>query len=296
MKCFYHMDADGKCAAHLVATFAKRTPDHKGIECIPINYGMKFPLETTESNERIYIVDYSIEPQEMRELLKITKDVTWIDHHITAIEKYKDFEYDIRGVRYDGIAGCMLTYLYLMDMTDRGQGRIGVLDKKEVKFAPDYIKYIADRDVWDWKYGKDTAHFNLGLDLYANEPLDMVWGELATDKYKVKEVQEKGKVVEQYRDKLGKSACASRGFVTEFHGYKAYALNIPFHGSEWLKSIDDGSYDLLIVFSYNGIDYSVSLYSTSIDTTTISKLYGGGGHKGASGFRIDGSELFSLFE
>jgi len=56
----------------------------------------------------------------MRELLITTKNVTWIDHHKTAIEKYNDFEYDIRGVRYDGIAGCMLTYCYLHHMTQRG--------------------------------------------------------------------------------------------------------------------------------------------------------------------------------
>lgn len=43
-------------------------------------------METIKPNEQIYIVDFSISSEEMRELLKITKDITWIDHHKTAIE------------------------------------------------------------------------------------------------------------------------------------------------------------------------------------------------------------------
>ena len=70
-------------------------------------------METIRKDEQVYIVDYSIIPDEMRELLNITKDVTWIDHHKTAIEKYKEFEHEIRGVRYDGVSGCMLTYCYM---------------------------------------------------------------------------------------------------------------------------------------------------------------------------------------
>ena len=58
----------------------------------------------------------------MRKLLQITEDVTWIDHHKTAIEKYDGFDYDIRGLRYDGIAACMLTYCYLNHMTYCGIG------------------------------------------------------------------------------------------------------------------------------------------------------------------------------
>ena len=89
MKCFYHNDADGKCAGFWVHHRAYLEPD---IEFIEISYEKPFPMNTILPNEQIYIVDYSIMPNEMRELLKITKDVTWIDHHKTAIERYKDFD------------------------------------------------------------------------------------------------------------------------------------------------------------------------------------------------------------
>ena len=37
-------------------------------------------------------------------------------------------------------------------------------------------------------------------------------------------------------------------------------------------------------FSFDGDKWTVSLYSTSVDVSEIAKKYGGGGHKGASGF------------
>lgn len=111
MKCFYHLDLDGKCAGYLVWHYAcLREEDEKPENFIKINYGMEFPLNKIEKDERVFIVDFSIEPEDMRELLKITKNVVWIDHHKTTIEKYKDFESYIPGIRMTGpgISGASL--------------------------------------------------------------------------------------------------------------------------------------------------------------------------------------------
>ena len=103
MKCFYHNDSDGKCAGFWVALNVGLTDYEKyDSQFIEIDYRMKFPLDTIRPDEQVYIVDYSILPNEMRQRFNITKNVTWIDHHKTAIEKYADFEHEIRGVRYDG--------------------------------------------------------------------------------------------------------------------------------------------------------------------------------------------------
>ena len=66
-------------------------------------------------------------------------------------------------------------------------------------------------------------------------------------------------------------------------------MNIGLAGSDWFKSIDDGSYDILMPFSYNGKsgNWSYSMYSKTTDVSVIAKKYGGGGHKGASGFTLD---------
>ena len=175
MKCFYHNDADGKCAGFWVELSAGLNNLEQPDEMIEMSYEKPFPMNTILPGEQIYIVDYSISPDEMRELLKITTDVTWIDHHKTAIEKYDGFEYDIRGVRYDGIAGCMLTYCYLHHMTDRGSGEIKPFDISMTKDAPLFTKLIADWDVWKFEFGDETRRFITAFNCYDFRPESEEW-------------------------------------------------------------------------------------------------------------------------
>ena len=83
MKCFYHNDADGKCSAFWVKLSAGLTDLENNYkdEFIEMDYSKPFPMDKINKDEMVYIVDFSISPEEMRSLLKITKDVTWIDHH-----------------------------------------------------------------------------------------------------------------------------------------------------------------------------------------------------------------------
>ena len=138
MKCFYHHDMDGKCAGAIVK--------HMFPECemFHIDYKDRFPIEIIQLDEIIYIVDFSIFPNEMRILLQITKNVHWIDHHKTSIERYKDFEHDIQGLRVLDIpSGCECTWKYIHP-------------NKEIPFG---VQLIGDRDTWTWKYKNQTKYF-----------------------------------------------------------------------------------------------------------------------------------------
>ena len=175
MKCFYHNDADGRCAGFWVHLNVGINDQYQDPSFIEMSYAKPFPMETIRKDEQIYIVDYSISTDEMRQLLKITENVTWIDHHKTAIDKYQDFEHEIRGVRYDGIAGCMLTYCYIHHMTQRGEGDIKQFDISMIKDAPMFTKLIADWDVWKFDYGDDTRHFITAFNAYNFEPASELW-------------------------------------------------------------------------------------------------------------------------
>lgn len=288
MKCFYHNDADGKCSGFWVTlsvglTDLKYDYDQQLIE---INYDMKFPIEDIKQNEQIYIVDYSINPNEMRKLLEITQDVTWIDHHKTAIEKYADFEYPIRGIRYDGIAACMLTYCYIHHMTQRGEGEIKPFDLSMTEDAPMFTKYIADWDVWKFKYGNDTRNFITGFNSLDFSPQSENWNKFFIFPDDAGLIID-GQIMTRYRDGWAREVCKSKGFPVQFEGHKCFALNLPNCNSEYFKSIDDGTYNILMPFSFNGDKWTVSLYSKTVDVSKIAKKYGGGGHKGASGFQCD---------
>ena len=291
MKCFYHADADGRCAGFWVCLNVGIN-DNYHPEMIEINYGKPFPFDKIGLGEQIYIVDYSIDPAEMLRLLEITNDVTWIDHHKTAIEKYADFPHEIRGVRVDGVAGCMLTYCYIHHMTDRGQGEIKPFDISMTADAPQFTKLIADWDVWTFRYGDDTRNFITAFNGYDFHPESKNWDKFLCfpdGRYNsaTSELITEGKTMTRFRDEWAKEYCRTKGFETVIDGHRAFAMNLGNCNSEYFKSINDGTFAILAPFSFDGKKWTVSLYSQTVDVSEIAKKRGGGGHKGASGFQCE---------
>lgn len=294
MKCFYHIDEDGKCSAFWVNKLAKHYDGYEK-EFIPINYGMEFPFESIQQNEQVYIVDFSILPEQIEQLLKITENITWIDHHISAIKRYDNFPHNIKGIRYDSIAGCMLTYCYLKHMVklDQNNGSVACVpfDISMTEDAPMFTKYIADFDVWKFEYGEATKAFEMGLQLYDLNPIaedkdNIFEAMLVLGCEVVCDVISRGRDLLTYRDNWVKEYCEHTGFEVEFEGYKCFAMNLAMISSDHFKSINEEEYDMFIGFSYNGKGCNYSLRSTKVDCSQIAMKYGGG-HKGASGFNAD---------
>jgi len=289
MKTYYHSDMDGVCSAfwvHLNVGIRDNYP-HSFHQ---INYNQKFPLKDIQHEEQIWIVDYSISPEEMAELLLITEDVTWIDHHKTAIEKYIDFPIDIRGIRKDGEAGCVLTFKYINWWTARGEGPIDIKKEDKNNPVPEFTLLIGDRDIWAFKYGDRTKYFYLGAQLYDWANLDssfwtmpFVYGGEGIEK-----IIEEGKVSEKYRNNFSKRYLDSYSFPVQFEGYSSLAMNIGLGSSEYFLD-NEKKYDILMPFVFDGKRWGVSLYTIKkeIDVSVIAKKYGGGGHRGAAGFVID---------
>lgn len=286
MKCFYHDDADGKCSAYWVRK-SLRLRDGELPEFFPVDYAKPFPFEKIEDDERVYIVDYSISPEEMTRLLGITKDVTWIDHHKTAIEKYEGFNVAIAGIRYDGIAACLLTFAYLNHMTDGGNGDIKPFNPFITEYAPLFTKLIADNDVWKFEYGNDTKYFMTAFTAYDGLQKSL-WEWLdSPDDVGAKDLINDGKGMMTFRDSWAKSYCEAKGFEATLEDRRCFAMNIGLCNMDYFKSVGDKGYEILISFCFDGSKWTVSLYSETVDVSEIAKKYGGGGHKGASGFQCD---------
>lgn len=272
MKCYYHNDADGRCAGAIVfLSLENQKDDGYGIDFIEVDYKDKIDVSAIKPNERIIIVDFSFTLEVMDMVLGVTKDVTWIDHHKTA-EHYK-YGCEIKGIRdfsNKGDAGCELAWRYF-----RGTEKM-----------PDAVKLIGDRDSWNWQYGTRTAEFNEGLKLYPHCPTDRIWEELLnsnTGESHVDFICNKGETCLSYRDSFCNDYLKSFGFETKFEGYKCLVLGLYHFGSEAFgKKFKE--YDICISFGFDGEKYSVGLYSEKVDVGEIAKKYGGGGHKGAAGF------------
>lgn len=287
MKVLHHTDADGWCAGFWVAKrFGLKNPD----DFIMIDYGMNIDyLSKIQPNEKVIIVDFSLEPEEMKRLMKRTKDIIWIDHHISAINKYKDFDEDIEGLRYDGIAASMLAYCYFFEMED-GKKEFDP-DNMPIR-APWFTKFIADHDVWKFEFGDETKHWKLGFDaLGIVLPTNHVWN-LLFNISQVKRIINNGVIIEKYRDNMGIKACENYGFEWKFGKYKAFCLNNCFGGSEWFTDMID-KYDLVCAFLYIGKtqtwEYSLYTNKDYVDVSKIASEYpgkiSGGGHKKAAGIQ-----------
>ncbi|MCM0648155.1 phosphohydrolase [Clostridium swellfunianum] len=287
MKCFYHDDPDGFCAAYWVASSVAVNDSYKDApEFYEISYRVKFPLDIIRAKEQIYIVDYSISPEEMRELLKITDNVTWIDHHKTAIEKYESFEHDIRGLRYDGISACLLAYCYVKHMTASGEGNIKPFDKSMIDDAPMFTKLISDSDILAFKYGDDTKNFFTAFGAYDFKPQSKKWTCFTKDNSFELKMIEEGKLLSLY-EKAAAKHYLRLGFETILEGHKCFAVNYGYSGIDFFDSLPEGLYDIFISFAFDGFQHVVSLYSRTVDVSCIATKYGGGGHKMAAGFQCE---------
>lgn len=276
MKCFYHNDLDGGCAGSVVAKY-ENNYNHSDFYEVDYIIDLRQLVENIIDNETVYFVDYSFTENNkwvLDYLINKGCNLIWCDHHdssIKLINKYPNYD-KIKGIRKTGISGAALTYMYLYNT--------------EYDNIPDFIKYVSDYDCWIFKYGENTTYFKLGMDTINHDALDNIWLELI-DISDLLEVIDRGKLIKKYIDIDNAEYLNDYGYESEIEGYKCYVVNRK--TNSWIFGKKYNEYPLVVVWAYNGTNYSYSLYSSdkNVDCSKIAEKYGGGGHKGAAGFSCD---------
>jgi len=267
MKCFYHSaDLDGHCSGAIVKM------KYPVCEMIGINYGDEFPWEAIKQGETVYMVDFSLQPFEKMIRLDNICQLIWIDHHISAIDEAIKTEWliDKRKLKV-GIGACQLVYKYLYP---------GIV--------PTFIKLLAEYDVWNHSDPRSLP-FQWGMRRFKDtspENQDL-WHSLF-DVEQVQHITEIGGTILEYQQSQDEKYIKACGFDVQFEGLKCIATNKMFTNSMLFTSIwDPEKYDAMLTFGYRNGQWTVSLYSDKedIDVSGTAKTYGGGGHKGASGFQ-----------
>lgn len=299
MKVFYHNDMDGIVSARIILqAMRQRKEEINSEDYIEMDYSKEFPLGIIQPNELVYIVDYSIAPEQMMELLRITKRVVWIDHHISAIAKYEPFRERIRlefgmdtinGLRANSIAGCVLTYWYFHGrQNDTEEFATDYPKNKDSLYRtliPEYIKLAGDWDVWEHLYGQKTKEYTVCFNTRIKSPFDDNHFENLTDERNLEWFLHAGKDMIEYRDGWAETFMKRYGFETMIDGHRAYVANLGNGNSEFFGNLIN-YYDIVATFCFNGEIYTCSLYSVKpeINCADICVKRGGGGHKGAAGF------------
>ena len=294
MKIFYHNDMDGIVSARIILQAMRhRKEEINGEDYIEMDYAKEFPLDIIKPNEQVYIVDYSIAPEQMVKLLEITRRVVWIDHHISAIEKYdtlKDLDTSkICGLRANGIAGCVLTYWYFHGRQNDTEEFVADYPKNVKSLyrteIPEYIKLAGDWDVWEHLYGQKTKEFTVCFNTRIKSPFDDNYFENLTDERNLEWFLHAGEDMIEYRNGWAETFMKRYGFETTIDGHRAYVANLGNGNSEFFGDLIN-HYDIVRTFCFNGDTYTCSLYSVKpeVNCADICAKRGGGGHKGAAGF------------
>ena len=318
---FHHNDHDGRMSGFIMYQYFE-TLGYEPVITREVNYGMPISLNDIESGDKVAIVDFSMEDAMIEAIEKLTdrSNIIWIDHHETAIERFKSQD-SLAGIRYVGKAGCELCWLYTQGYRIKHDGKLvnvktsnGELEFVDINDVPipDGIRLIGDWDMW--RLTPTSRELMYGIKAYWTEcELTTVtgynfWNDVAYVEAKRAELIEKGYVIQRYEEVCNIKACKDYAYpckLTKFQDFKCVAINSNARSSLVFQSVHN-DYEIGIVFTYNprhGMEGSMtfSIYrlglnkDKDIDVSFIAKSYGGGGHHDAAGFSTNGTLPFFNF-
>lgn len=248
-----------------------------------------------------YVLDLSPDCLEDGELGNF---VIWIDHHKSAIEKFGP---TLPGYRIDGVAACRLAWQWfthrVQQDTETGKGMTVVplpLKAAYVErtvFEPWAVKLAGEYDIWD-KRDSDAELFQHGL--RSEELYPLIWNGLlsAHGDTIVCRLLNQGRALQYARTNENASIIKEIGFTIHFEGLTFLACNAARYNSFLFTAGLTPEHDGCFGFKWTGKDWSVSLYHAPgkehHDLSVIAVKYGGGGHRGACGFRMGRDELLPV--
>lgn len=294
MKIYHHNDMDGLSSASMVilCTHPNIKPDeyNKIVKesCIELTHNKEEDakkLSLVEPGELVYIVDYSFTDNTKHMIdgvLEKTDKLVWIDHHISSIEFIKKYDYDereyedIKGLRFNGISGAALVYIYF--------------NTCRLNECPYYIQLISDYDCWNNKLQPDTDYFKLGYD-GAEDKFKILYSLYVDYKRGRGEVEDllirNGKCIKGYIDSENEYYRNQYGYESKTEdGVPIFCVNKD--TNSWIFGDLIKKYPAVCNYAFDGKEWVYSFYSdtnSDFDCSVYCTKYGGGGHKGAAGFR-----------
>jgi len=219
--------------------------------------------------------------------------LVWIDHHNSSILTHPK---SIPGYRIDGVAACRLAWQWFNKGKD-GYA-INVPSMKETYFnrkvlEPIGVRLAGEYDIWD-KRDPNSELFQHGLRSQELNRED--WDLILEDPASVKsdefllQLLNQGGCLQYAQRKQDEFISKNRSFDVEWEGLKFMAINAVRCNSLTFEAATRPEHDALMGFYWDGKQWNVSLYHAphrkDLDLSAIAVKHGGGGHKGACGFRI----------
>lgn len=256
-----------------------------------------------------------IDPKERK---KNWSRFVWIDHHKSSIATHPT---DIPGYRIDGVAACRLAWQWFtrpdckhckgngfvdVEKSDRVEqddcGFCSTTGKEPLPEKSDFIdrevleplavRLAGEYDIWD-KRDPRAELFQHGLrsrELFPDTWLLLLSHSESTDVL-IGDMLKAGRSIQYASTQQNESIIKAAGFDLEFEGLRFLACNHARYNSHLFIAGLRPDHDACFGFCWRDGKWTVSLYHAPgkerHDLSQIAVKYGGGGHKGACGFRID---------
>jgi hypothetical protein len=199
-------------------------------------------------------------------------------------EKYK-----YKGYRIDGVAACRLAWQWFTlepsILPEKHQ-----FDNRKVG-EPFALTLVGEYDVWNHK-GDGDIEFQFGLDAQGDRQDYSTLLSHEGNRF-VPEILQAGRSAMACYAKRDADILRERSFIINWEGYKFLGITSTRCNSNTFaaKDVPETGHDALMAFYWNGKVWMFSLYHAAhrkdIDLSLIASKYGGGGHKGACGFRLN---------
>jgi uncharacterized protein len=274
--CMYHVaDYDGICSGAIVKHWRKNTI----LVGVDYHYNFEEYRHYISAQNDVYIIDFTWPLETMKWIEAKTRNLIWIDHHISAIKEAEEALFNPLGLRRSGTAACQLTWEYLLS----SRALIGCPTPEAVELLGRYDVWDLDDKVLAFQYGVKAAN------LKAESP---EWTNLFTedgslDEHLVNEILDIGAPVLNYVNADAEKYMASFAYETEIDGLRILACNRAKVNFLFFKSMyDPEKHDAVCAYAWTGSRYAASFYTDKedVDVSVLAKKFGGGGHKKAAGF------------
>lgn len=259
--CIYH----GNCADGFTSAWVVRRALGADTEFYPGIYGQPPPLENIRGKD-VILVDYSYKRPIMEQIITEANSVLILDHHKTAEEDLKD------------LAGANVVF----DM-NRSGARIAWDHFFPNEAPPPLLLVVEDRDLW--RFSIPNAR-EIQAALFSYEYTFENWDQLMSDDLEF--LVSEGKVIERKHFKDIRELLEVTKTRMLIGGYVVPVANMPYtFGSDVGNILAKG--EPFAGYYYDtpkGRVFGLRSAEDGLDVSEIAKLYGGGGHKHASGFTV----------
>ena len=244
----------------------------------PASYGSEPPLVVGHD---VYIVDFCYEPNHLKELHDQAWSLTILDHHATALEWVQEF-YGVDNIitKWD-MDLAKTPEVVVLDQTHSG----AMLAMLWTNQHHSFVKYIQDRDLWQFKFGDNTRDVFAAVTSY-DYTLDN-WNEISYQA--ISDLLVEGQAINRYRDVLIQQVIneAYQDMVLGYQGIwmaaSPYAIGSDVAGE--LAKRDPERFAAYYVDKGNGTwRWGLRSGPDGMDVARLAQTEGGGGHIHASGF------------